>query len=94
MLPGHLAGYSSAYYTYMWDRAIAEDLFQQFDHNNLLTGDAPMRYRRLVLEPGGSMSANDMVRNFLGRAQTMAAFQRWLGEEFEGQPQSDKSKAM
>jgi thimet oligopeptidase len=91
---GHLAGYSSAYYTYMWDKAIAEDLFQQFDHNNLLAGDAPMRYRRLVLEPGGSMSANDMVRNFLGRAQNMAAFQRWLGEEFEGLPQSDKSKAM
>jgi thimet oligopeptidase len=90
----HLAGYSSMYYTYMWDKVIAEDLFQQFDHNNLLAGDAHMRYRRLILEPGGSMSANDMVRNFLGRAQNMAAFQRWLGEEFEGQPQSDKSKAM
>ena len=52
------------------------------------------RYRRQVLEPGGSMSANDMVRNFLGRTQNMAAFQRWLGEEFEGQFQSDKTKAM
>ncbi len=91
---GHLAGYSSAYYTYMWDKVIAEDFFQQFDHNNLLGGEAPMRYRRLVLEPGGSESANDMVRNFLGRAQNMAAFQRWLGEEFEGAPQSEKSKAM
>jgi thimet oligopeptidase len=87
---GHLAGYSSAYYTYMWDKVIAEDFFQQFDHNNLLAGETPMRYRRLVLEPGGSQSANDMVRNFLGRAQNMAAFQRWLGEEFESQPQSKK----
>ena len=90
----HLAGYSSMYYTYMWDKVIAEDFFQQFDHSNLLAGDAPMRYRRQVLEPGGSMSANDMVRNFLGRTQNMAAFQRWLGEEFEGQFQSDKTKAM
>jgi thimet oligopeptidase len=89
----HLAGYSSMYYTYMWDKVIAEDFFQQFDHDNLLAGDAPMRYRRLVLEPGGSMSANDLVRNFLGRAQNMAAFQRWLGEEFEGQPESEKSKS-
>ena len=56
-----LAGYSSAYYTYMWDKVIAEDFFQQFDQKNLLAGDAPMRYRRLVLEPGGSMSANDLV---------------------------------
>ena len=61
---------------------------------NLLAGDAPMRYRRLVLEPGGSMSANDLVSNFLGRPQNMAAFQRWMGEEFEGQFQSDKTKAM
>ncbi|MGA2979543.1 MAG: M3 family metallopeptidase [Terriglobales bacterium] len=82
----HLGGYSSAVYTYMWDKVIAEDFFQQFDQNNLLAGDAPMRYRRLVLEPGGSMSANDLVKNFLGRAQNMTAFQRWMGEEFESTP--------
>ena len=80
---GHLGGYSSAYYTYMWDKAIAIDFFQQFDHKNLLAGDAPMRYRRVVLEPGGSMSANDLVRNFLGRAQNMTALEKWMGEEFE-----------
>ena len=51
---GHLAGYSSAYYTYLWDKVIAEDFFQQFDTTNLLGGDAPMRYRRAVLEPGGA----------------------------------------
>jgi thimet oligopeptidase len=80
---GHLAGYSSAYYTYLWDKVIAEDFFSQFDGANLLGGEAPMRYRRTVLEPGGSGSANDLVRNFLGREQNMAAFQKWMGEEFE-----------
>jgi thimet oligopeptidase len=79
---GHLAGYSSAYYTYMWDKVIAEDFFMQFDHANLLAGDAPMKYRHVVLEPGGSMSANDLVKNFLGRPQNMTAFQTWMGEEF------------
>ena len=79
----HLAGYSSAYYTYMWDKVIAEDFFQQFDQKNLLIGDTPMRYRRTVLEPGGSVSANDLVKNFLGRPQNTAAFQHWMGEEFE-----------
>jgi thimet oligopeptidase len=79
---GHLAGYSSAYYTYMWDKVIAEDFFMQFDHANLLSGEAPMRYRRTVLDPGGSVSANDLVRNFLGRPQSFAAFQQWLGVEF------------
>lgn len=81
---GHLSGYSSAYYTYMWDKVIAEDFFGQFDQNKLLTGEAPMRYRRVVLEPGGSMSANDLVKNFLGRPQRMSAIQQWIGEEFSG----------
>src|SRR5581483_9000129 len=38
---GHLGGYSSAYYTYMWDKVIAEDFFSQFDQANLLEGPAP-----------------------------------------------------
>jgi thimet oligopeptidase len=82
----HLAGYSSAYYTYMWDKVISEDFYGQFDKQNLLAGEAPMRYRRVVLEPGGSMSANDLVKNFLGRPQNMTAFQQWMGEEFQGKP--------
>jgi thimet oligopeptidase len=79
---GHLSSYSSAYYTYMWDKVIAEDFFGQFDPKDLLSGEAPMRYRRVVLEPGGSVSANDLVKNFLGRPQNMTAFQKWMGEEF------------
>jgi thimet oligopeptidase len=79
----HLGGYSSAYYTYLWDKVIAEDFFLQFDKSNLLAGDAPMRYRQTVLTPGGSVSANDLVRNFLGRPQNMKAFQSWMEEEFQ-----------
>jgi thimet oligopeptidase len=80
---GHLGGYSSAYYTYLWDKVIAEDFFLQFDSKNLLAGNAPMKYRRVVLEPGGSMSANDLVKNFLGRPASMTALQKWMGEEFD-----------
>jgi thimet oligopeptidase len=91
---GHLGGYSSAYYTYVWDKVIAEDFFLQFNHDNLLAGEAPMKYRRVVLEPGGSVSANDLVKNFLGRPQNMAAFQRWMGEEFAAvEPATGRSGA-
>ncbi|MEP6548217.1 MAG: M3 family metallopeptidase [Gammaproteobacteria bacterium] len=83
---GHLSGYSSAYYTYMWDKVIALDFFEQFDSKNLFAGDAPLRYRREVLEPGGSVSANDLVKNFLGRPQSMKALQRWMAVEFESNP--------
>ncbi len=88
---GHLGGYSSAYYTYLWDKVIAEDFFLQFDHKNLLAGDAPMKYRRVVLEPGGSMSANDLVKNFLGRPQNMTALQHWMSEEFDTAAGAPKS---
>lgn len=88
---GHLGGYSSAYYTYLWDKVIAEDFFAQFDPKNLLAGDAPARYRHLVLEPGGSMSANDLVRNFLGRPANMTALQKWMGEEFASAAEGTKA---
>jgi thimet oligopeptidase len=88
---GHLGGYSSAYYTYLWDKVIAEDFFLQFDHKNLLAGDAPMRYRHVVLEPGGSMSANDLVKKFLGRPQNMVALQHWMAEEFDSGAATTKS---
>jgi thimet oligopeptidase len=35
-----------------------------------------------VLEPGGSVSANELVKNFLGRPQSYAAFDAWMNEEF------------
>ena len=80
----HLMGYSSNYYTYSLSKVIALDFFNQFDQDNLLDGPAAMRYRRTVMEPGGSMSANDLVRNFLGRAQSYEAFRVWMDEEFAG----------
>lgn len=78
----HLASYSSSYYTYLWDRVIAEDFFLKFDAHNLLAGATPMRYRRQVLEPGGSRPANDLVKNFLGRPARVEALIQWMGEEF------------
>ncbi|WP_058189733.1 M3 family metallopeptidase [Terracidiphilus gabretensis] len=80
---GHLTGYSSNYYTYAFDKVIALDFFAQFDPENLLDGDAATRYRKAVLEQGGSKPGRTMVRDFLGRDEEFEAFQRWLGEEFE-----------
>ena len=80
---GHLAGYSSAYYTYLWDKVIAEDFVTKFDRKDLLAAAPAARYRHLVLEPGGSKSANDLVKDFLGRAQNMDALKAWMSEQFE-----------
>jgi thimet oligopeptidase len=82
---GHLTGYSSNYYTYAFDKVIALDFFAQFDPADLLGCDAGSRYRKTVLEQGGSKPGRQMVRDFLGRDEKFQAFSSWLNEEFEGQ---------
>jgi thimet oligopeptidase len=82
---GHLMGYSSNYYTYMFDKVIALDFFAQFDPANLLGGNAGERYRKTVLEQGGSKPGKELVRDFLGRDEEFSAFSKWLNEEFEGE---------
>jgi thimet oligopeptidase len=82
---GHLTGYSSNYYTYAFDKVIALDFFAQFDPADLLGCDAGSRYRKAVLEQGGSKPGRQMVRDFLGRDEEFSAFSGWLNEEFEGE---------
>jgi thimet oligopeptidase len=82
---GHLTGYSSNYYTYAFDKVIALDFFAQFDPADLLGCDAGARYRKLVLEQGGSKPGREMVRDFLGRDEDFSAFSKWLNEEFDSQ---------
>jgi thimet oligopeptidase len=80
---GHLGGYSSGYYTYMWSLVIAKDLFSAFDEDDLFdsagTGVAG-RYRDRVLAAGGTKDAADLVADFLGRPYTFDAYAAWLAD--------------
>ncbi len=77
---GHLEGYSSAYYTYMWSLVIAKDLFSAFDRSNMFDAQVAGRYRDRVLARGGSKDAADLVADFLGRPYTFDAYAAWLAE--------------
>ena len=79
----HLADYTSNYYTYVLDKVIAVDFFSQFDKSNLLEGPTTMRYRRAILEPGGSKPAAQLVQDFLGRPQNLDAMKAWMNQQFE-----------
>ena len=74
----HLVGYTSNYYTYLYDKVMALEFFAEFDLKDLVTGPTAMRYRREVLEPGGSKPARELVQAFLGREVSMQALQRWI----------------
>ncbi len=71
---GHLNGYSAIYYTYVWSKAIALDLFTEFKADGMRNKDVALRYRKLVLEPGGSQDANVLIQNFLDRPLSLDAF--------------------
>ncbi|WP_443748863.1 M3 family metallopeptidase [Asticcacaulis solisilvae] len=75
---GHLNGYSAIYYTYVWSKAIALDLFTKFQADGMRNPQTAMRYRKLVLEPGGSQDANVLIENFLGRPLSLEAFKKEL----------------
>ena len=85
----HLVGYTSNYYTYLYDKVMALEFFQQFLPNgaggkqDMLSGETGRRYRREVLEPGGSRPARDLVKAFLGRESvSMDALRDWIGKEY------------
>ncbi len=71
---GHLDGYSAFYYTYLWSRVVGADLFTRFEAEGLRNPQTAEDYRRLILEPGGTLPAAEMIRNFLGRDVTLDAF--------------------
>jgi thimet oligopeptidase len=74
---GHLEGYTALYYTYMWSLVIAKDMHSVFT-NGLMDLKQAKRYRDLVLAPGGTKPAADLVKDFLGRSYGFDAFKDWL----------------
>ena len=77
---GHLGGYSSAYYTYLWSLVISKDLFSAFDRRDLFAPENARHYRDTILAPGGTKDAAELVADFLGRPYNIKAFSGWLHE--------------
>jgi thimet oligopeptidase len=75
---GHLDGYSAIYYTYMWSLVIAKDLFVPFREAGLMSEGPARRYRKAILEAGGSKPAAELVKDFLGRPHSFDAYEAWL----------------
>ncbi len=65
--------YSASYYTYLWSNVIANDLASAFTEGPLDQART-IRYRDLVLAPGGLKPAADAVADFLGRPYRFDAF--------------------
>lgn len=70
-----MRGYSAGYYGYMWSEVIALDMLSVFK-GKLMDPAVGKRYRDVILARGGERPADEMVRDFLGRAPDSKAFFR------------------
>jgi thimet oligopeptidase len=80
---GHLFGYDSSYYSYLWSKVFGDDMFTAFEEAGILNPEVGMRWRREIYEKGGTLDGDQLVRNFLGREPNNEAFLRDLGLEGE-----------
>ena len=72
---GHLlGGYDAAYYGYLWAEIIGDDLFSRFENEGVLSNEVGVEYKNKILKPGGTIPAENMVKNFLGRKWNDHAF--------------------
>lgn len=78
---GHLNGYSAYYYTYRWSKVIADDMFTRFEREGLRNTATALRYRTLVLQPGGSKPAAQLVADFFGRPISIDAYKAEMAKD-------------
>ena len=76
---GHLTGYASSYYGYLWSKVYAQDMFSVFDENGILDTETGIRYRDIILASGSSKDELELVKEFLGREPNNEAFLKELG---------------
>ena len=79
---GHImGGYDAGYYGYLWSEVIAEDFFSEFEKNGIFNPQIGLKFRREILEKGGSEDETKLVENFLGRPVDNAPFLKAIGLE-------------
>ncbi|MGE3076416.1 MAG: M3 family metallopeptidase [Dehalococcoidia bacterium] len=78
---GHLFGYDAGYYGYLWSQVFGDDMYTKFEATSPMDSETGLHYRRTILERGGTVDGDQLVRDFLGREPNNEAFLRGLGLE-------------
>ncbi len=66
---GGSGSYSAGYYSYMWSEVLDADAFAAFQETgDIFNKDVATRFRKEILELGGTKDSAEMYQNFRGRA--------------------------
>jgi thimet oligopeptidase len=74
-----MGGYDAGYYGYLWSKVYAQDMFSKFKQDGLDNPAVGMRYRKEILEPGGTAEPDLLLKRFLGRDVSYKPFYEELG---------------
>lgn len=72
-------GYAAGYYSYKWAEVLAADAFSAFEEAGIFDTETAGRFRREILEVGGSRDIMEAYVAFRGRKPTLDALLRYRG---------------
>ena len=75
----HLLDYGASYYGYLWSEVFAADMFSVFEREGVLNQEVGIRFRKTILEKGGTENPMNLVRSFLKRDPSNEAFLKRQG---------------
>jgi thimet oligopeptidase len=76
---GHMTGYASSYYSYMWSLVYSYDVFSRFKKEGIKNKKVGKDLREKILSKGGSVDEMKQMKDFLGRKPNNEAFLDALG---------------
>jgi thimet oligopeptidase len=74
-----IGGYDAGYYGYLWAEVIGDAMFDRFEREGITSSEVGADYRAMILEPGGTADASELVERFLGHPPAREPFLRKLG---------------
>jgi peptidyl-dipeptidase Dcp len=67
-------GYTAGYYSYLWAEVLDADAFQAFvEKGDIFDQETAAKFRKYILERGGSKDAMEMYIDFRGKEPTIDA---------------------
>ncbi|DAZ94936.1 TPA: hypothetical protein N0F65_012653 [Lagenidium giganteum] len=76
---GHLIGYGAGYYSYLYSRVFASDIWNSTFAHNPLDGAAGKALHQKMMVHGGAKDPNEMLKDLIGRDPTTTSYLQELG---------------